>query len=137
MVLLLAVPPGCTGTGDPVAQPGDPKAVALLESHAAALFRRDWSAAYASLHPEVKSVLSQKHFSDIHAKRRKAGRFPTSILITGSERSGDDVIVSFDVLYSAADGGAPVAVPPRHKVCVRRSGVDWALLTHDVLAAGQ
>ena len=38
---LLIVPPGCSGPGDPAAEPGDPKAVELLESHAAALLRGD------------------------------------------------------------------------------------------------
>ena len=59
-----------------------------------------------------------------------------AILVTGSERSGDDVIVSFDALFAPPGGGEPVPVPPRRKVRLRRSGETWALMTHDVLAIG-
>jgi hypothetical protein len=134
MAAFLIVSPGCSGPRVPSAAPGDPRAVELLESHAAALLSGDWPAAYASLHPEVKSGLPLKQFGDFHARRRKAGGSPRSIQVTGSERSGDDVIVSFDALFDPPGGGTPVPVPPRRKVCLRRSGESWALMTHDLLA---
>jgi hypothetical protein len=133
---LLIVPPGCSGPGDPAAEPGDPKAVELLESHAAAIMRGDWRTAYARLHPELKAALPLKRFTDFHARRRKSDGSPRAILVTGSERSGDDVIVSFDALFAPPGGGEPVPAPPRRKVRLSRSGETRTLMTHDLLAIG-
>jgi hypothetical protein len=132
----LLIPPGCSGPGDPAAEPGDPKAVELLESHAAAIMRGDWRAAHAHLHPELKAALPLKRFTNFHAKRRKLAGTARAIQVIGSERSGEDVIVSFDALFDPAGGGEPVPVPPRRKVRLRRLGESWALMTHDVLAVG-
>jgi hypothetical protein len=136
MPLLLFVLTGCSGPSDRAVEPGDSKAVELLESHTAALLRGDWRAAYARLHPELKSALPLKRFSDFHARRRRSDGSPRAILVTGSERAGDDVIVSFDALFAPTGGGEPVPVPPRRKVRLRRSSETWALMTHDVLAVG-
>jgi hypothetical protein len=133
---LLIVPQGCSGPASPAAEPGDPKAVELLESHAAAIMRGDWRMAYARLHPELKAALPLKRFTDFHARRRKSDSSPRAIQVIGSERSGDDVIVSFDALFAPTDGGEPVPVPPRRKVRLRRSGEAWTLMTHDVLGVG-
>ncbi len=135
-LLLLIAPPGCSGPGEPAAEPGEPKAVEFLESHATALLRGDWRTAYARLHPEVKAALPLKRFTDFHARRRRLDSSPRAILVTGSERSGDDVIVSFDALFAPPGGGEPIPVPPRRKVRLRRSGETWALMTPDVLAVG-
>jgi hypothetical protein len=133
---LLIVPPGCSGPGKPTAELGDPKAVELLESHAAAIVRGDWRTAYTRLHPELKAALPLKRFTAFHAGRRKSAGSPRAIRVVGSERSGDDVIVSFDTLFVQNGGGEPVPVPPRRKVRLRRSGEAWTLMTHDVLAVG-
>ena len=92
--------------------------------------------AYARLHPELKAALPLKRFTDFHARRRKSDSSPRAIQVIGSERSGDDVIVSFDALFDPVGGGEPVPVPPRRKVRLRRLGESWALMTHDVLAVG-
>jgi hypothetical protein len=133
---MMLVPAGCSEPGGLAAEAGDPKAVELLESHAAAIIRGDWRAAHAQLHPELKAALPLKRFTAFHAKRRKSGGSLSGIQVIGSERSGEDVIVSFDALFTPHDGGEPVPVPPRRKVHLRRWGESWALMTHDVLAVG-
>jgi hypothetical protein len=133
---LLLIPLGCSGLGAPTAEAGDPKAVEILQSHAAAVLRGDWRTAYAPLHPDLKATLPLKRFTDFHARRRKSGGSPREIQVMGSERSGEDVIVSFDALFGPAGGGEPMPVPPRRKVRLRRVGESWALMTHDVLAVG-
>jgi hypothetical protein len=133
---LLMVPAGCSGPAEPAAGPGDPKAVEFLESHAAAIMRGDWRTAYVSLSPELKATLPLKRFTDFHARRRKLAGSPGAIQVIGSERSGEDVIVSFDGLFAPSGGGQPVPVPPRRKVRMRRLGASWALMTHDILAVG-
>lgn len=77
-----------------------------------------------------------KRFTDLHTRRRKSGDPPRAIRVVGSEQSGDDVIVSFDVLFTPNGEGEPVPVPPRRKVRLRRSGETWSLMTHDMLADG-
>jgi hypothetical protein len=133
-LLLLIIPPGCSGRGDPVAEPGDAKAIEILESHTAALVRGDWSAAYVPLHPELKAAFPLNRFTAFHARRRISDGSFRAIVVAGSERSGDDVIVSFDALFAPTGGGEPAPVPPRRKACLRRSGETWGLMTHDVLA---
>jgi hypothetical protein len=136
LLSVLLVPPGCSRLGNPAAEPGDPKAVELLESHAAAVVRGDWRAAYAGLHSEITSSLPLKRFSDFHAKRRKLAGTPRAVQVTSSERSGDDVIVSFYALFDPTGGGEPVPVPLRRKVRLRRLGGTWGLMTHDLFAVG-
>jgi hypothetical protein len=135
LLLPLAFAPlGCSGPVSLAAEPGDPKAVELLKSHAAAVVRGDWRTAYASLHPDVKAALPLKRFTAFHARRRKSDGSPRAIPVIGSERSGEDVIVSFDALFAPPGGGEPVPVPPRRVVQMRRSGESWALMTHDIFA---
>jgi hypothetical protein len=133
---MMLVPAGCSEPGGLAAEAGDPKAVKLLESHAAAVVRGDWRTAYTSVHPDLKTRLPLKRFTDFHARRRKSGGTPRGIQVIGSEQSGEDVVVSFDALFDPTGGGEPVPVPPRRKVRLRRVGESWALMTHDVLAVG-
>jgi hypothetical protein len=98
--------------------------------------RADWRTAYAGLHADVKAVIPLKRFTDFHARRRKSGGSPGGIRVIASERSGEDVIVSFDALFAPSRGSEPLPVPPRRKVRLRRLGETWALMTHDVLAVG-
>lgn len=70
-------------------------------------------AAHAGLHPDLKIVLPLKRFTEFHAKRRKSEDSPRAVLVAGAERSGDDVIVSFDALFAPPGGGGePMSVPP-------------------------
>ena len=125
---------GCSCPINPATEAGDPKAVELFESHADALLRGDWRAAHAGLHPDLKTLLPLNRFTEFHARRRKSDNSPRAVLVAGSERSGDDVLVSFDALFAPTGGGEPVSVPPRRRVRLRRSGETWALMTHDVFA---
>jgi hypothetical protein len=134
VMLLLVFHTGCSGPPAVSSEPGDPQAVEVLEKHWSALSRGEWQAAHNRLHPKLKAEFSLKKFTAFHAKRRKSDGFPRAIKITGSERLGDDVIVSFDALFAPAGGGEPLPVPPRRKVCVRKSEDSWGLMTHDLLA---
>ena len=135
-VLFLVCFPGCS---EPTHTPraADKGAVEVLSAHWSALQRRDWKAAYDRLHPDLKTAkYTLKQFTGFHAKRRGSNGFPQDIKITGSEQTGDDAVVSFDVLYAPPEGGEAVAVPPRRKVALRKSGAAWGLATHDLLAVG-
>jgi hypothetical protein len=136
LVFLLLGAPGCGPFEAQVGAPGDPEAAEAMLTHWAALQRRDWKAAYDRLHPDLKTAkLPLKRFADFHARRFKAKGFPHHhIKITGSERVGDDVVLSFDVISAPPDGAEPVAVAPRRKAKLRKSGGSWGLMTHDLLA---
>jgi hypothetical protein len=131
---LLLTLSGCSEPGGPATEASDPKAVQLLESHVSAIRRGDWRTAYSRLTPELKGKITLNQFIKLHAKRKKPDAFPRAIQVVGSERSGDDVIVSFDALFAPAGAGQLVPTPPRRKVRLRRSGETWNLMTHDVLA---
>jgi hypothetical protein len=125
---------GCSRLDSPTWAPGDPMAVEALRAHWEALNRGDWKAAHARLHPDLRAGITIRKFGDFHNRRRKLAALPQAIEVVGSESSDDQVVVSFDALYTPPGGGAPVAVPPRRKVALRKSGDSWNLMTHDVLA---
>jgi hypothetical protein len=128
---------GCTGPAEEASRPGDPEAVEVLLNHWRALRRGEWEGAYKGIHPDLKTARSTlKAFTDRNAKRLKAKGLPQEIRVSGSERRGDDVVVSFDLLSVPTGGGDPVAVPPRRRVTLRRAGGSWKLVTLDVLALG-
>jgi hypothetical protein len=136
-LLLLLCSLGCSGSPAQTGQVADPKPVEVLSAHWDALQRRDWRAAYDRLHPDLKTArLTLKRFTALHDKRLKSKGFPQDIKIAGSEQTGDDVVVSFDVLYAPPEGGEAVVVPPRRKVTLRKTGSTWGLATHDMLAVG-
>jgi hypothetical protein len=121
-----------------VSEPGDPEAAEVVLAHWAALQQRDWKAAYDRLHPDLKTIaFPLKRFTDFHSRRLKLKGFTHhDIKVAGSERRGDDVVVSFDVSSVPPGGGEPVAVPPRRKAMLRKSRDSWGLMTHDLLAIG-
>src|SRR5438270_415899 len=113
---------GCSGSIGPTNGPVDPRAAEVLRAHWDALKRHDWKAAYARLHPELKAArFTLKNFTDLHTRRRGMECLHPDILITGSERVGDDVVVSFDLLVIPHGGGEQVSVPPRRKATLRKS----------------
>jgi hypothetical protein len=137
VVLLSVWVSGCSDPHRLAGVPGDPNAAEVLSAHWAALQRGDWKTAYDCLHSELRSTkCNLKQFIAFHSRRRKTGGFPRDIKIVGSEQVGDDVEVAFDVLHVPPEGGVPVAVSPRRKVNLRRSGATWGLLTTDLLAVG-
>jgi hypothetical protein len=136
-VLVLLSLIGCSGSPGKIGDPGDPQACEVLLAHFETLHRRDWRRAYEQIHPELKAAgLTLKRFTSLYDRRLKTKGAPEKIDVTGSEQSGDDVIVSFDVCAVPDSGGEPVAVSPRRKATLRRSGGSWALLTHDILSVG-
>jgi hypothetical protein len=137
LVLLLLGAPGCGWSEAQVSEPGDPQAAEVVLAHWAALQKGQWKAAYDQLHPDLKAdKRSLKRFTDLHARRLKAKGFPHDIKVVGSESTGDDVVVSFDVYAVPAGVGEPVAVSPRRRATLRKSGDSWGLMTHDILAVG-
>ncbi len=58
---------------------------------------------------------------------------PQSIEIAGSEQTGDDVVVSYDLCATPAGAAESVAILPRRKATLRKSGDSWGLMTHDIL----
>jgi hypothetical protein len=98
-LLILVGFSGCAGA---VAQPDgpvDPEVTAALAAHWEALWRDDWRAAYEQIHPDVKAKgLTLRRFTDLHAGRRYAKGPGMGIKIAGSDRTGDDMTVSFDLL---------------------------------------
>jgi hypothetical protein len=138
-VLLLFCSIGCSeSAGIKNAQPGDPQASEVVLAHFDALRKSDWRRAYGHIHPDLKATgFSLKRLTSLYDRRLKMKVAPEKIDVTGSEQAGDDVVVSFDVCAAPAEGGEPVAVPPRRKVTLRKSGNSWALLTHDILTIRQ
>ncbi len=134
LALLLPTLTGCTGPDLPATNPGDPNAIEVLEAHCTALRRGDWRAAHDQLHPDLRARIKLGKFTDFHSKRRKAVDFPRAIEVVNSEILGHEATISFDALYAPPGGGTAVAVPPRRKVTLRKSGDTWKLMTHDVLA---
>jgi hypothetical protein len=119
-------------------EPGDPKAGDVRLAHFNALHTGDWRRAYESIHPDLKANgLTLRRFTALHAKRLKMKGAPEKIEIAGSEQTGDDVVVSYELCAVPADGGEPVAVPPRRKATLRKSGSSWGLMTHDILTVRQ
>ena len=137
MWLLLSIP-GCGSSEARISEPGDPEAAEVTLAHWAALQRREWKSAYDRLNPALKTIaFPLKRFAEFHSRRLKMkGLHHDRIKVVGSERMGDDVVVSFDVISVSPGGGEPVAVPPRRKVRLRKSGSSWGLMTHDLLAIG-
>jgi hypothetical protein len=134
-VLILLCSPGCWGISEQAGKPADPKAVEVLLAHWQALQRREWRAAYDRLHPDLKTAgFTLKRFTALQAKRPGSNGFPRDIRIAGSEQTGDDLVISFDLLSLPPGGGSPVAISPRRKATLRRSGDSWGLMTHDLLA---
>jgi hypothetical protein len=109
----------------------------VLLAHWRAIQRGNWRTAYDALHPDLKAAgLTLKRFTDLHVRRLKSKSLPQDIKIAGVERKGDDVVISFDLLSAPQGGGEPVAVSPRRKATLRKSGSSWGLRTHDLLAVG-
>jgi hypothetical protein len=136
-VLVLLGLAGCSGSAAETSGPVDPNAVEALRAHWHALQRRDWDAAYRGLHPELKKAgITPKRFADLQAKRRETPGFPNDITITGSEKAGDDAVVSFDLIVSLPGGGEQGSASHRRKATLRKSGNVWGLMTHDLLAIG-
>jgi hypothetical protein len=137
-VLSLLCSIGCSGSAGKIVEPGDPRACEALLAHFDALHKRNWRRAYEQIHPELKSAgFSLKRFTSLYDRRLKMKGAPERIDITGSEQTGDDALVSFDVCAVPDSGSEPVAIPPRRKATLRRSGGSWALLTHDILSIRQ
>lgn len=134
LALLFPALTGCTGPDLPASKPGDPKAIETLKAHCTALRRGDWRAAHDQLHPDLRATVNLGKFTGFHSRRRKSVDFPRAIEVVNSEISGHEVIISFDALYAPPGGGTAVAVPPRRKVTLRKSGDTWKLMTPDVLA---
>jgi hypothetical protein len=130
---------GLIGCSDSVTRPNapaDPEAGEALRSHWEAMQRRDWKAAYSGLHPSLKTAkFTLKRFTDIHARRPRGGGFPQGIRITGLERAGDDMVVSFDLLVVSEGGGEPVVSPRGRRAMLRKVGDQWRVMTSDILAA--
>src|SRR5262249_25418332 len=138
LFLLLLSSLGCAGSSVASGEPGDPEAGDVLLAHFDALHRRDWRRAYEFLHRDLKSSgFTLKRFTALYDKRLKMQGAPEKIEVRGSEQTGDDVVVSFDVCAVPASGGEPVAVPPRRKATLRKSGGSWGLLAHDILTVRQ
>jgi hypothetical protein len=135
LLLLLSSAHGCSQPREHAGAPGDPKASDVVLAHWSALQKRDWRAAYGQLHPDLAAAgLTLKAFTQIHAKRSASKGLPQKIAIAGSEQTADAVVVSFDLLSIPPGGGEPVAVSPRRKATLRKSGQSWRLMTHDLLA---
>jgi hypothetical protein len=136
LLFLLLSSAGCRWSEALVNESGDPEASEVMLAHWAAVQRREWKSAYDRLHPDLKTAkFSLRRFAEFHSRRLKARGFPHhDIKVAGSERIGEDVVVSFDVISVPAGGGEPVAVPPRRRATLRRSGGSWGLMTHDLLA---
>lgn len=133
--LLFGMIMACAGCQNQTSEPADPQATEVLRTHWEALQRRDWRTAYDRLDAGLRTPkFTLKHFTDFHTKRRGSEGFPKDIQIIGSERAGDDAVVSFDVLYVPPGGSTTVPTPIRHKVTLRKSGDSWGLRTHDILA---
>jgi hypothetical protein len=116
----------------------DPEVAEVMRAHFAALQHGEWRKAYERLHPDLKEAgFSLKRFTELHARRLKSKSLPQDINIAGSARRGDNVVVSFDLLSAAQGGGEPVAVLPRRRATLRKTGNSWGLMTHDLLAVGQ
>jgi hypothetical protein len=134
-VLVLLCLIGCSGSPAKIGDPGGQQASEVLLAHFEALHRGDWRRAYEQMHPELKSAgFSLERFTSLYDRRLKMKGAPEKIDITGSEQIGDDVIVSFDVCAAPHSGGVPVAISPRRKATLRKSGGSWSLLTHDILS---
>lgn len=128
---------GCSRTAIPAAAPMEREAETALMTHWEAIRRGDLGAAYGSLHPELKvRGLTRKRFGDLVARRRGAPGFPERIRIAGFDRTGDDVVVLYDLLANSPGGRGPAPLPLRRRARLRRSGSAWAVVTHDILAAG-
>ncbi len=127
MVVVIAAT-GCSGTREPQTAP---EVSETLQRHWASLRLGDWKAAYVQLHPDVTaSGLTLDRFARLQAPRAKAGLFVGDLMIGGSEPSGEDVIVTFDVVTQPANKAAP-----RRRATLRKSGDTWKIATHDLLAA--
>jgi hypothetical protein len=125
---------GCQGPAGQSGNPGDPKASEALLAHWQAMHKGDWRGAYERIHPDLKAAgLTLKRFTALHAKRLTMKGAPQKIEIAGSEQAGDDIVVSYDLYAVPAAGGEPVAITPRRKATLRKSGSSWALMTHDIL----
>ncbi len=131
---------GCSETTESPGEPGDPRAAEALTAHFEALKRGDWKAAYEQVHPDLKRggdmPLTVAAFTQIQSKRRAADGLPDELRIVDSMRSGDDVIVAFDLVDRPAGGGEPVVLTPRRRATLREAGGVWRLMTHDLLALG-
>lgn len=125
---------GCTQPPTATPEPGDPTTVVAFEAHWAALRRGDWRGAYGRVHPDLRAKMTLGKFTQFHSRRRKSDGYPQAVKIVSSETSGQDVMVSFDVLSAVPGVDAPAVVPPRRRVCLRKSGDSWNLMTHDILA---
>jgi hypothetical protein len=137
-VLVLLGSIGCSESPGKTGDPGDPKTREVLVAHFDALRRGDWRRAYEHIHPDLKAAgLTLKRFTSLYDRRLKMKGAPEKIDVTGSEQSGDDVIVSFDVYAMPASGGEAVPIAPRRKATLRKSGGSWELLTHDILSVRQ
>lgn len=135
-ILLALGTAGCSGTSAQSGGPPEPEAEQVLLKHWQALQRRDWPAAYELFHPEVtKKKLSLKLFTKMQESRRKRTANLADLRVLTSERAGDDVTVTFNVLAIPAGGGEPVPVSPTHRAMLRKSGEAWRLMTHDLLAS--
>jgi len=128
---------GCSGAPNQAVEPVDPEVADVMLAHWAALQHGEWRTANECLHPDLKKAeFSLKRFTELHARRLKAKSLPHDIKIAGSERRGDDVIVSFDLLSVPWGGGEPVAVSPRRRATLRKTANIWGLMAHDLLAVG-
>jgi hypothetical protein len=133
-LLLLIGSSGCAGAAAKSEAPVEPSIAAAMTAHLEALHRGDWRAAFEQIHPDLKAKgLTLKRFTDLHA-RRDAKMPRLDIRIAGSDRTGEDVTVRFNLLMFPPEGGEPVATPPTRRVTLRRAGDSWRLLTNDLLA---
>src|SRR5262249_7806093 len=127
-VLVLLSSIGCSGSAEKIAEPGDPRAREVLVAHFAALHKGDWRRAYEQIHPDLKAAgFTLKQFTSLYNRRFKMKGAPEKIDVTGSEQTGDDVVVSFALCSVPASGGEAVAIPPGRKATLRKSGASWAL----------
>ena len=137
LIIILASSIGCARTGPSLGDPADPQISDAVLTYWQALERREWRAAFSSLHPGLRSKgMTLKRFTEFHTRRLNAKGITQAIRIVGCERTGDDAVVSLELYVIAPPSSEAALVPPRRRVHLRKHGGSWMLLTHDLLAVG-
>jgi hypothetical protein len=106
-------------------EPPGTGAEAAVRSYYEALIQKDWTRAYAALHPESRKRTTQEQFTSSAQNHRKNLTFePLEVRVRSCEEHGDEAVAH----VTLAGLGSGKHRTYQDGITLRRSGSDWRIL---------